>query len=62
STVENVSRRHTPNKERLIMRFFFIFFALIALTVGCGDSESEYGSTTPAITGNQVSFEVSGMT
>ena len=43
------------------MRFFFIFFALIALTVGCGDSESGYGSTTPAITGNQVSFEVTGM-
>jgi len=43
------------------MRFLFIFSALIALTVGCGESESESGSTTPAITGNQVSFEVSGM-
>jgi len=43
------------------MRFLFILLAAIALTVGCGDSESEYGSTTPAITGNQVSFEVSGM-
>ena len=57
---------HVPDKDLSMMRFIFTLMALIALTVGCGDSSSDKttGDSTgnSTTTANQVSFDVTGMT
>ena len=44
------------------MRFLLMLLAVTALSIGCGGSETESGSTNTETTANQVSFDVTGMT
>jgi len=44
------------------MRFLFMLLAVTALSIGCGRFDTESSSTTSTVAGNQVSFDVTGMT